>query len=54
MSLKDDRALIAGAQKLLGVTIALVEAIAFAASGMYTEGAALGYGVSALIVFQVC
>merc|ERR1719463_902111 len=52
-SLKEDRALFSGAQKLFGLLITLGEAIAYVASGMYGDLGSIGAGNAILIIFQL-
>mmetsp|Transcript_105817 Transcript_105817/g.207547 ORF Transcript_105817/g.207547 Transcript_105817/m.207547 type:complete len:473 (+) Transcript_105817:80-1498(+) len=52
-NLKEDRALFAGAQKLAGLVITLVEAIAYVMSGMYGDLSDLGAGNAILIIMQL-
>jgi len=52
-SLKEDRALFNGAQKLLGVFITIAYAIAYVASGMYGDIERLGAGNAILIIVQL-
>lgn len=49
-SLKEDRALFAGAQKLFGILITIGEAIAYVVSGMYGDLNTLGAGNAILIM----
>merc|ERR1712039_23546 len=51
-SLKEDRALFAGAQKLFGMLITMGEAVAYVMSGMYGDLRELGAGNSLLIIFE--
>ena len=51
--MKEDRALLAGAQKLFGIAIALFEAVCLVASGLISENVHLGYTKALLVVFQV-
>jgi len=53
-SLKEDRALFQGAQKLFGIIITLGEAVAYVMSGMYGEVRDLGPGNAFLIILQLC
>ena len=53
-SLRDDRALFQGAQKLFGVLITVGEAIAYVVSGMYGTLDELGMGNAVLITLQLC
>lgn len=52
-SLKEDRALFAGAQKLFGILITIGEAIAYVVSGMYGDLNTLGAGNAILIILQL-
>jgi protein transport protein SEC61 subunit alpha len=52
-SLKDDRALFQGAQKLFGIVITIGEAVAYVLSGMYGEIRELGAGNAILIILQL-
>lgn len=52
-SLKDDRALFQGAQKLFGIVITIGEAVAYVLSGMYGEIKDLGAGNAILIIVQL-
>eukprot|EP00428_Durinskia_dybowskii_P074187 CAMPEP_0170390334 /NCGR_PEP_ID=MMETSP0117_2-20130122/19091_1 /TAXON_ID=400756 /ORGANISM="Durinskia baltica, Strain CSIRO CS-38" /LENGTH=461 /DNA_ID=CAMNT_0010646373 /DNA_START=172 /DNA_END=1557 /DNA_ORIENTATION=+ len=52
-SLKEDRALFAGAQKLFGILITVGEAIAYVVSGMYGDLNTLGAGNAILIILQL-
>ena len=52
-SLKEDRALFAGAQKLFGILITIGEAIAYVVSGMYGDLNSLGAGNAILIIVQL-
>lgn len=52
-SLKEDRALFNGAQKLFGILITVGEAIAYVVSGMYGDLATLGAGNAILIILQL-
>jgi protein transport protein SEC61 subunit alpha len=52
-SLKDDRALFQGAQKLFGILITIGEAVAYVLSGMYGEIRDLGAGNAILIITQL-
>ncbi|KAL5732168.1 Protein transport protein Sec61 subunit alpha [Ranunculus cassubicifolius] len=53
-SVREDRALLNGAQKLLGILIAVGEAVAYVLSGMYGSVAQLGVGNAILIIVQLC
>lgn len=53
MSLKEDRALFNGAQKLFGILITVGEAIAYVFSGMYGDLGTLGAGNAILIILQL-
>jgi protein transport protein SEC61 subunit alpha len=52
-SLKEDRMLFQGAQKLFGMLITLSEAVAYVMSGMYGPVADLGAGNAILIILQL-
>lgn len=52
-SLKDDRALFSGAQKLFGILITIGEAVAYVLSGMYGDVKDLGAGNAILIITQL-
>merc|ERR1711972_610276 len=52
-SLKDDRILFSGAQKLVGMIITLGEAVAYVVSGMYGDLSDLGAGNAILIIMQL-
>merc|ERR1719199_1871973 len=52
-SLKEDRVLFSGAQKLFGMLITLGEAVAYVLSGMYGEVKELGAGNAILIIMQL-
>jgi protein transport protein SEC61 subunit alpha len=52
-SLKEDRALFNGAQKLFGILITVGEAIAYVVSGMYGDLNTLGAGNAILIILQL-
>eukprot|EP00245_Coleochaete_scutata_P006012 TRINITY_DN20118_c0_g1_i1.p1 TRINITY_DN20118_c0_g1~~TRINITY_DN20118_c0_g1_i1.p1 ORF type:complete len:476 (+),score=88.36 TRINITY_DN20118_c0_g1_i1:197-1624(+) len=52
-SVKEDRALLNGAQKLLGVLITIGEAVAYVTSGMYGSVSDLGVGNAVLIIIQL-
>jgi protein transport protein SEC61 subunit alpha len=52
-SVKEDRALFGGAQKLFGIVITVGEAIAYVFSGMYGDLATLGAGNALLIILQL-
>ncbi|KAF2286131.1 hypothetical protein GH714_010715 [Hevea brasiliensis] len=51
-NVREDRALLNGAQKLLGILIAVGEAVAYVLSGMYGYG--LGSGISLFIATNIC
>ena len=53
-SLKEDRALFGGAQKLFGILITIGEAVAYVFSGMYGDLGTLGAGNAILIIAQLC
>lgn len=52
-TVKRDRALFAGASKVFGLVMTLVEAIAYVVSGMYGPIHEIGYGIATLIVVQL-
>ncbi len=52
-SIKEDRALFGGAQKLFGILITIGEAIAYVLSGMYGDINTLGAGNALLIILQL-
>ncbi|GLJ14993.1 hypothetical protein SUGI_0244780 [Cryptomeria japonica] len=52
-SVREDRALLNGAQKLLGVLITIGEAVAYVLSGMYGDISDLGAGNAILIIVQL-
>eukprot|EP00922_Rhytidocystis_sp_ex-Travisia-forbesii_P038430 GHVS01057252.1.p1 GENE.GHVS01057252.1~~GHVS01057252.1.p1 ORF type:complete len:474 (+),score=43.89 GHVS01057252.1:88-1509(+) len=52
-SLKEDRALFQGAQKLFGLLITIGEAVAYVISGMYGDVSELGAGNALLIILQL-
>lgn len=52
-SLKEDRALFGGAQKLFGILITIGEAVAYVVSGMYGDIDELGSGNAILIILQL-
>lgn len=52
-SLREDRALFQGAQKLFGIVITIGEAVAYVLSGMYGEVKDLGAGNAILIIVQL-
>merc|ERR1712232_463911 len=52
-SLKEDRVLFSGAQKLFGMLITLGEAVAYVISGMYGDVKDLGAGNAILIIIQL-
>lgn len=52
-SLKEDRALFSGAQKLFGILITIGEAVAYVFSGMYGDLNSLGWGNAILIIAQL-
>jgi len=52
-SVKDDRALFQGAQKLFGIIITIGEAVAYVLSGMYGDIKDLGAGNAVLIITQL-
>ncbi|KAG6793764.1 hypothetical protein POTOM_002987 [Populus tomentosa] len=53
-NVREDRALLNGAQKLLGILIAVGEAVAYVLSGMYGSVGQLGVGNAILIIIQLC
>uniref|UniRef100_A0A5B6ZSG8 Translocon Sec61/SecY plug domain-containing protein n=1 Tax=Davidia involucrata TaxID=16924 RepID=A0A5B6ZSG8_DAVIN len=53
-NVREDRALLNGAQKLLGILIAVGEAVAYVLSGMYGSVNQLGVGNAILIIVQLC
>ena len=53
MNVKEDRYLFNGAQKVVGVGIAIVQAVAYVMSGMYGDIETLGAGNALLIVTQL-
>uniref|UniRef100_A0A7S3PL94 Translocon Sec61/SecY plug domain-containing protein n=1 Tax=Aplanochytrium stocchinoi TaxID=215587 RepID=A0A7S3PL94_9STRA len=52
-SVREDRALFGGAQKLFGILITIGEAVAYVLSGMYGDVRDLGPGNSILIILQL-
>lgn len=50
---KEDKALYKGAEKLLGLLIALFESVAYVYSGMYGDMAQLGAGNAILLIIQL-
>lgn len=52
-SLREDRALFGGAQKLFGILITIGEAVAYVVSGMYGDIQELGAGNAILIIIQL-
>jgi len=52
-SVKEDRALFQGAQKLFGIVITVGEAVAYVLSGMYGDVKDLGAGNAVLIILQL-
>jgi protein transport protein SEC61 subunit alpha len=52
-SVKEDRALFSGAQKLFGILITVGEAIAYVVSGMYGDLGSIGAGNAILIIAQL-
>merc|ERR1740117_1724120 len=52
-SLKEDRDLFSGAQKLFGLLITISEAVAYVLSGMYGDVKDLGAGNAILIILQL-
>ncbi|ANM58024.1 SecY protein transport family protein [Arabidopsis thaliana] len=53
-NVREDRALLNGAQKLLGILIAVGQAVAYVLSGMYGSVGELGVGNAILIIVQLC
>ncbi|PRQ29250.1 putative SecY/SEC61-alpha family protein [Rosa chinensis] len=53
-NVREDRALLNGAQKLLGILIAVGQAVAYVLSGMYGPVGQLGVGNAILIITQLC
>ncbi|KAL6547823.1 Protein transport protein Sec61 subunit alpha [Orobanche hederae] len=53
-NVREDRALLNGAQKLLGILIAVGEAVAYVLSGIYGSVGQLGVGNAILIILQLC
>ncbi|CAE5964624.1 unnamed protein product [Arabidopsis arenosa] len=53
-NVREDRALLNGAQKLLGIIIAVGQAVAYVLSGMYGSVGELGVGNAVLIIVQLC
>lgn len=53
-SVKSDKELLNGAQKLLGILITLGEAVAYVLSGMYGPISEVGTGTACLLIAQVC
>lgn len=51
---KTDRELFNGAQKLLGLVMTVVEAVAYVASGMYGPVSEMGVANATLVVLQLC
>merc|ERR1712032_171207 len=52
-SVREDRALFSGAQKLFGMLITIGQSVAYVVSGMYGNIADLGPGNAVLIIFQL-
>lgn len=52
-SVKEDRTLFQGAQKLFGIIITIGESVAYVLSGMYGDMATLGAGNAILIILQL-
>merc|ERR1719456_974626 len=50
---KEEKAIFEGAQKLLGLVITIIQAVAYVCSGMYGELSELGSGNAVLIVLQL-
>ncbi|KAK9095396.1 hypothetical protein Scep_026865 [Stephania cephalantha] len=53
-SVREDKALLNGAQKMLAMLIAVGQAVAYVLSGMYGSIHLLGVGNAILIIFQLC
>ncbi|KAL6206743.1 hypothetical protein ACLB2K_023990 [Fragaria x ananassa] len=53
-SFREDRALLNGAQKLLGILIAVGQAVTYVLTGMYGPVGQLGVGNAILIISQLC
>ncbi|KAL1205703.1 Protein transport protein Sec61 subunit alpha [Cardamine amara subsp. amara] len=53
-NVREDHALLNGAQKLLGIVIAVGQAVAYVLSGMYGSVGELGVGNAILIIAQLC
>jgi len=53
-SVRNDRSLFSGAQKLFGILITIGEAVAYVVSGMYGTLDELGAGNAVLIILQLC
>ncbi|KAG6419267.1 hypothetical protein SASPL_121483 [Salvia splendens] len=53
-NVREDRALLNGAQRLLGILIAVGEAVAYVLSGMYGSVGQLGVWNAILIILQLC
>lgn len=52
-SKKEERAVYEAFQKVLALVLTVVEAVAYVSSGMYGDPAVIGYGICAVIVFQL-
>nr|XP_016463099.1 PREDICTED: protein transport protein Sec61 subunit alpha-like [Nicotiana tabacum] len=52
-NVREDRALLNGAQKLLGILIAVGEAVAYVLSGIYGSVSQLGVGNAILVILQL-
>merc|ERR550514_2023438 len=52
-SVREDRALFSGAQKLFGMLITIGQSVAYVVSGMYGNIADLGAGNAILIIMQL-
>jgi len=52
-SVKEDRTLFNGAQKLLALVICFGQAVVYVLTGMYGEPSALGFGVCAILIVQL-
>ena len=53
-SIKEDRALFSGAQKLFAMVIAVGQATVSVWSGVYGDPKQIGAGISLLLIFQLC
>merc|ERR1719201_670674 len=52
-SVREDRALFSGAQKLFGMLITIGQSVAYFVSGMYGDLGTIGLGNAVLIIFQL-